>query len=258
MQIIQTCCWRQHANMVFCSRRRAGEARLHHLDPQIISLCLMFLYFSLSQLMPVKTRFPFEEHALHNPPPSQMPEFCLLPGVWSSTQTTSRLSWLWQWAWPTLVCATMLVRPCFAGCDTTQSTRTCWRAKTTWWDPRTPNGGCLMLPMWADMKGTVLKLNSQFNSLPLLSTREKANKWVLPADSKTLIWWQTCDEWCSACFPIKSMLSTIICFTYTASALWGRQKLSRSLNYSRNWCNFPGETVYMNLRVFNLKPLLLL
>lgn len=128
-----------------------------HPDPEIISLCLMFPGFGLSQLMPVKSKFPFDVHTLHHLF-SPVPGSCLHPGVWSSSQTTSKPSWLWQWAWPTLVCGMMPARPCSAGCDTIQSTSTYWRARLTWWDPRTHNAGCLMLPTLADTKGGVFKL----------------------------------------------------------------------------------------------------
>lgn len=149
--------------MLLCSRGRAGEVRLLHPDPEIISLHLMFPRFGLSQLMPVKSRFPFEVHTFHRLF-SPMPGSCVHPGVWSSTQTTSQPSWLWQWAWPTLVCATRPVRPCSAGCDTIQSTSTCWRARHTWCDPQTPNVGCLRLPTLADMKGGVFRPNKQLSS----------------------------------------------------------------------------------------------
>lgn len=141
-------------------RKRCSSS---HPDPEIISLRLMFPCFGLSQLMPVKSRFPFEVHTLHHLF-SPMPGSCLYPGVWSSTQTTSQPSWLWQWAWPTLVCATMLARPCSAGYDIIQSTSTFWRARPTWWDPQTPNAGCPMLSTWADTKGGVFRLNRQFNN----------------------------------------------------------------------------------------------
>lgn len=45
----------------------AAEVQLLHPDPEFISLCLMFPRFGLSQLMPVKPRFPFEVHTLLTP-----------------------------------------------------------------------------------------------------------------------------------------------------------------------------------------------
>lgn len=148
-------------NLVLCSTQRIGEVQLIHPDPEVISLRLMFHYFGLSQLMPVITRFPFEVHTLHH----LLSHARVHPGVWSSIQTTSQLSWLWQWVWPILVCAMRPARPCSDGCDIIQSTSTYWREKTIWWDPQTPSAGCHMVPTWADMKGTVLKLYGQtFNT----------------------------------------------------------------------------------------------
>lgn len=79
----------------------------------------------------------------------------LHPGVWSSTPTTSQPSWPWRWAWPTPVWGTTPARPCSAGCDTTPSTSTCWRARATWWPPPTRSAGCRTPPTSADTKGGV-------------------------------------------------------------------------------------------------------
>lgn len=52
-------------------------------------------------------------------------------GVWSSTPTTSRPSWHWQWAWPTRAWSRKHVRHYWAGWDITQNINTFWRTIIT-------------------------------------------------------------------------------------------------------------------------------
>lgn len=152
MQILSPCYWGQYRNLARHSRSRSWEVQLIHPDPEIISLRLMFICFGLPQVIKVKSGCSFEVQTLHNLS-SPVPVSWLHPGVWSSIPTTSRPSWLWQSVWPTPACVLMPARPCSAGCDTTPSTSTFWRARNTWRDLQTPNAGCLMPSTLADMKG---------------------------------------------------------------------------------------------------------